>query len=488
SSVADKTLSPVDAFDVNPAPFHRVQDRNKISPEISPAQSSAANLFSLHLSELRRATSTDLFRHLDEAIEWMQLAPLSFLDSARVDAFCRHIPKVDLHRHLEGSLRPQTLLDVAERHGISLPTRDLEELRKLVQVTPEDRTLLDFLSKFGTIGPVFKSRQVIGELTRETIVDAARDNVTHVELRFSPWYMAEAHGLDLEEVIHGVLQGVREASQCCTTSTRLILVVERQMPLGRAEVVERLAEKYADCGVVAIDLANDEHNYAPGPFAQVFRRAKKAGLAITVHAGEAGGAENVATSIHELRADRIGHGVRTCEDPSVQELVRTSGTTLELCPTSNVQTGAVEGLESHPLKTYLDVGLKVTVNTDDPEISGITLSGEYSTVIKQFGLSVAEVSQLVTNGVDGAFLAEGERSVVRGRVAHGLAGALTQLADSLTLAELRELAIAGIAKSGFAPDVQQRLIKRIDERINVLVGQLQQATFSNGVGGGVLPW
>lgn len=342
--------------------------------------------------------------------------PLSHLmDPAQVKGFLRDIPKVDLHRHLEGSVEPETLISIAKRRDIPLPSYDPVELKPHLQITDQDKTLLDFLKKFDTIGKAFADRDAIEEITYEAVKNANADNVKYMELRFSPLYMASHYKLGEDEVMGGVLDGLKKAEKDFDTGVGLIMIVERQMGLEHAAHVEEMAERYKDRGVVGLDLANDEFNYPPGPYAPIFQKAKDAGLSITVHAGEAGGPENVKTSIEDLKADRIGHGVRAWQDPRVEKLVREKGITLEMCPTSNVQTGAAESLDSHPFKRYYDQGINVTVNTDDPGVSDITLTDDYNKLVSQFGFSLKDVEQFVMNGIEGAFLPKEEKEAMKAK-------------------------------------------------------------------------
>ncbi|MBM3460498.1 MAG: adenosine deaminase [Armatimonadetes bacterium] len=326
-----------------------------------------------------------------------------------VEGFLKAMPKVDLHRHLEGAISPEAFLAAADKYGVELPTRNLEELRPFLQVTKDDKTLLDFLKKFDTIGKIFKSKEAIIDITRAVVNDAAKDNVKYLELRFSPIYMAGTYGLPHKDVMDGVVAGMEQGEKDSGINVNLIVIVERQMGEAPARQAELLAEQYQDKGVVALDLANDEFHYPPGPYAQVFQDAKKAGLKVTVHAGEAGGPENVRTSIENLGADRIGHGVRTYQDPAVESLVLDRNIPLEICPTSNIQTGAVETWDQHPMRSFFEKGLPVTINTDDPAVSGIDLSHDYQEAHERWGLSVKDLQQIGINGVRAAFLPESER-------------------------------------------------------------------------------
>jgi adenosine deaminase len=336
------------------------------------------------------------------------------LGGLKLPKLARDLPKIDLHRHLEGSIEPEVLIRLARKHGIPLPSYAVDELRPHIQITENDKTLLDFLQKFKLIGRIFSNEEVVRDLTYYVVEQAARDNLKYLELRFSPTYMAAAHGLDVDLVMKAVLRGVNQASRDYSLPVNLILIVERQNGLGPAWVVEGLAEKYSQKSkrVVALDLANDEANFPPGPFEPVFRKAKAANIKIDTHASEAAGPENTRTAIECLQADRIGHGVRIREDSEVVELIKNTKTPLELCITSNLQTGAVTDIDDHPMREYFDQGLRVTLNTDDPGVSGISLSDELALAMRHFDFSFAELLEITKNSVDAGFMSGKEKEKV----------------------------------------------------------------------------
>jgi adenosine deaminase len=322
--------------------------------------------------------------------------------------FYRALPKVELHRHLEGSLRLVTLLEVARAHGIDLLGTD--RLRPLVQVRAEDPyTSKNFLSKFETLRKFYRSPEVIGRITQEAIADAAADNVRYLELRFTPVALSKAESFSLAEVIDWVIQGARQAEAETGTITRLIASVNRhESPELATQVVELAIQRKPD-GIVGLDLAGNEVDFPASPFSEVFARAREGGLHITVHAGEWGGAGNVAAAITQLGAERIGHGVRVMEDPAVVALARERGVAFEVCVTSNFQTGVVSALDDHPINQMRQAGLAVTINTDDPSISQITLSDEYSLVCEHLGLSLASLQAHILASANAAFLPDAER-------------------------------------------------------------------------------
>jgi adenosine deaminase len=322
--------------------------------------------------------------------------------------YYQSLPKVELHRHLEGSLRLKTLRDIGQAHGIPLPGTG--ELRELVSISPEDKlTFENFLSKFQTLRLFYRSPEVIERITREAIEDAAADNVRYLELRFTPVALSRAERFPLADVIDWVLLAGQVAAAQYRVETRYIVSVNRQEGPAIAAEVARLAAERQGRGVVGIDLAGNEAQFSGLDFEGVFREARQSGLRVTIHAGEWGGAQNVVNAIAVLGAERIGHGVRVVEDPNAVALARERGVTFEVCITSNHQSGVVASLCDHPLPRMLEMGLNVTINTDDPSISQITLGNEYRVAVKELGLSPAQLRQRVLAAAKASFLPESEK-------------------------------------------------------------------------------
>jgi adenosine deaminase len=329
-------------------------------------------------------------------------------DVGRPVEFYTALPKVELHRHLEGSLRLITLLEVARAHGIDLLGTD--RLRPLVQVDVDDPlTSQNFLSKFETLRRFYRSPDVIARITQEAVADAAADNVRYLELRFTPAALSKAENFPLHEVIDWVIEGVRLAEARYGVITRLIASVNRHESTEVAAEVAELAIERCGSGIVGLDLAGNEVKFPASPFEPVFRRAKEAGLNITVHAGEWGGSGNVAQAILQLGAERIGHGVRVVEDAAVVSLARERGTTFEVCITSNYQTGVVPAMSDHPIRSMLEAGLNVTLNTDDPSISQITLGDEYRLACEKFEIPLPILRERTVAAARAAFIPEVER-------------------------------------------------------------------------------
>lgn len=301
------------------------------------------------------------------------------------------------------------MVDIARSHGVTVPASILR-LSNMVQVQDEEPfTFSNFLEKFKTLRLFYRSPEVIHRITREAIEDAAQDNVRYLELRFTPVALSRAERFPLEDVTDWVCETAQEAAREFDIPVRLIASMNRHESVALAEQVAWIAAERLDRGIVGLDLAGNEAEFDAAPFAPLFREARQAGLRITVHAGEWGGAENVRQAIELLGAERIGHGVRVMEDPSVVALARERGTVFEVCVTSNYQSGVVASVAEHPLPRMLQAGLNVTVNTDDPSVSRINLTHEYRLVCEELGLSLEELEERILAAARAAFLPQDER-------------------------------------------------------------------------------
>jgi len=334
---------------------------------------------------------------------------------SRIQHYYTRLPKVDLHRHLEGSLRVQSLAEIARTHGITLPLRP--SLKALVQMQPDDLfTFTSFLSKFQTLRMFYLSAQIISQLTFEVVQDAAIDRVRYLELRFTPVALSRLKNFRLADVMDWVCVSAWQASQANGITTRLIASVNRHEDPELARQVVDLAISRKSNGIVGMDLAGNEAEYSAEPFREILKKAKDNGLSLSVHAGEWGGAENVRHAIEELGADRIAHGVRVLEDERVTALARERGIVFEVCPTSNYHTGIFSDIKQHTLKRMLEAGLKVTINTDDPGISNITLSNEYEIACTKVGLSHQELLQTIFTAVEASFQSPEEKKILLERL------------------------------------------------------------------------
>lgn len=320
------------------------------------------------------------------------------------------LPKVELHRHLEGSLRLSTMLDIARKHGVTVPV-SMMNLSGLVQVQDEDPlTFSNFLEKFKTLRLFYRSPDVIHRVTREAVEDAAKDHVRYLELRFTPVALSRAEGFPLHDVMDWVITSAGEAAKEFDIKVGLIASVNRHESPELAEQVAWLAVEHMKRGLLGLDLAGNEAEFKTQPFHEIFKEAQQSGLHITIHAGEWGPAANVRDAIENLGAERIGHGVRVLEDESVLALAKEREIAFEVCPTSNFQTGVVKEFEKHPLSRMLEQGLRATVNTDDPSISRITLSHEFQQVHEKLNVPIDVLKKCVLTAAEESFLPEAERA------------------------------------------------------------------------------
>ncbi len=326
--------------------------------------------------------------------------------------FYRDLPKVDLHRHLEGSLRLKTMQEIARAHGISVPT-STGPLSNLVRVqTSEPPTYQNFLAKFNTLRMFYRSPEVIHRVTREAVEDAARDRVRHLELRFAPVALSRAERFPMGQVMDWVCESAQEASKELGVGVLLIASVNRHESVELAEQVAWLAAARMEKGIAGLDLAGDEAGFPALPFLGIFKEAQQSGLRITVHAGEWAGADNVHQALELFNAERIGHGVRVLEDASTVALARERGVVFEVCVTSNVHTGAVHSLGEHPLMKMISAGLKVALCSDDPSISQITLSEEYRHICDELGMGHTTLQESILGAARASFMTGVERDIL----------------------------------------------------------------------------
>ncbi len=324
----------------------------------------------------------------------------------------RTLPLVDLHRHLDGNVRLETMIDLGRKHNLPLPAWEPEVLRPFVQVTSPQPSLVEFLSKFDYLIPVMVDYDAVRRIAYENVEDARNEGICYVELRFSPLFVASGHGLDPSAVVEAAADGVAAAVRDTGVQARIIGIIQRHLGLESAgrelEALLRVRDS-----ITGVDLAGAEAGWPGEMFAPLFRRARDAGLRITVHAGEAAGPEYVWQALRHLGAERIGHGVRAVEDPALVEALARERIGVECCLTSNLQTNAVTDLALHPLRQFLEAGVLASINTDDPSISGIDLPHEYEAAAPAAGLTPSLARQAQRNGLETAFLSDDEKAALR---------------------------------------------------------------------------
>ena len=324
------------------------------------------------------------------------------------------LPLIDLHRHLDGSVRLETILDVGLQHNLPLPARDLEGLRPFVQVTTPVPGLLAFLEKFEWMVGILVNYDVCRRIAYENVQDAQREGIDYIELRFSPMFMAQPHGLDPAGIVEAVADGVAAGQRDFGVRANLIGIISRTYgaEVGQKELDALLTQRDH---LVALDLAGDEVHFPGELFVDHFRQGREAGWEITVHAGEAGGSTAVWQAIRELGATRIGHAVRAVDDPALMDYLAENRIGVEMNLTSNVQTSTVPSYARHPLKTFLKHGILATINTDDPGISAIDLPFEYEVAVERAGLSEEQAAQAQQNALEIAFLTPDEKEALRAK-------------------------------------------------------------------------
>lgn len=322
------------------------------------------------------------------------------------------LPLTDLHRHLDGNIRIETILDLGQKFGLELPAYDLEALRPHVQIVEAEPSLVAFLSKLDWGVAVLGDLDACRRVAYENVQDAMNAQIDYTELRFSPYYMAMKHNLSIAGVVEAVVDGVEAGCKDFGIKANLIGIMSRTFGQDacQQELDGLLTQKSK---LVAIDLAGDELGQPGDRFVTHFKQVRDAGLRVTVHAGEAAGAESMWQAINELGAVRIGHGVKAIEDPKLMEFLAKNNIGIESCLTSNIQTSTVASFESHPIKTFLEYGVKVCLNTDDPAVEGIELPHEYEVAAPKVGLTQEQLRQIQINGLDLAFLSDAEKQALR---------------------------------------------------------------------------
>jgi|tagenome__1003787_1003787.scaffolds.fasta_scaffold20985685_5 adenosine deaminase len=319
----------------------------------------------------------------------------------------RRLPKAELHCHLDGSLRPSTLLDLADEYDVALPQRTASALRDYMRVS-DAASLEDYLERFDVTLAVMQTADALERISYELAEDAAADGVRYIEVRFAP-ILNVRRGLSLGDVLDASLRGLERASAKHPIVARVIVTALRNMSPELSRELASLAVAYRGRGVVGFDLAGGERGHPAAQHAGAFRYALEHDLACTCHAGEGDDASSVRQAIHVCGANRIGHATRLIEDESLAQYVNDRRIPLEICLTSNVQTRATERYETHPLRRYFDRGMNVVLNTDNRLMSDTTLTDEYELAATHLGFTFHELSEIARNGFASAFLPWEER-------------------------------------------------------------------------------
>jgi adenosine deaminase len=313
------------------------------------------------------------------------------------------LPKTDLHVHLDGSLRLDTIISLAQAESIDLGARNVEDIEKIIRPGRIYGTLDDYLKSFEITLKVLQTEQGLYRAAYELAEDASKENIEYMEVRFSPVLHTQKN-LSPTAILESVLSALRDAERDFGVKSGVIVCGIRNISPSVSLRLAELAVAFKNRGVVGFDLAGSEHNHPAKDHLAAFTLILSNNVNVTIHAGEAYGPDSIHQALHYCGAHRIGHGTRLREDGDLLNYVNDHRIPLELCLSSNVQTQAVKKLEEHPLRFYLDLGLRVTLNTDNRLITNTTMTDEYYLAFKEFGMKPREVVDLVMNGVKSAFI------------------------------------------------------------------------------------
>ncbi len=312
----------------------------------------------------------------------------------------------ELHLHLDGSLRPQTVWELMHEQGKPINAKDVKELTGQMMVPEEGTTLVDYLDKFDLPLSVLQQADALERVTYELIEDLAREGLTYAEIRFAP-QSSTKEGLSQDEAVEAAVRGVKRAAVTCPMIRAGLILCCMRGDGNEDQNMETIetARKYLGDVVCAVDLAGAESLFPTENFAPVFFKAKEYGIPMTIHAGEGAGPESIRAAL-SFGTKRIGHGVRAVEDPELVEQLADEKITLEVCPTSNVHTQTIgcERMEDHPIRKLYDAGVHVTVNSDNRTVSGITLAHELKVLQEKCGFTETELRQMEEYAEEARFL------------------------------------------------------------------------------------
>ena len=331
----------------------------------------------------------------------------------------QRLPKTDLHVHLDGSLRIDTILEMAREQGVALPGDTPETLRPFVEVGEECHSLVDYLKAFDVTLSVMQTYDALVRTAFELAEDAAAENVRYLEVRYSP-ILHQQKGLTLHNIVQAVVEGLAQAERKYPIKTGVILCGIRHISPELSNRLADLTVAFKNKGVVGFDLAGAEEDFPAKKHREAFSRVLANNINCTLHAGEAYGPESIHQAIHLCGAHRIGHGVRLIENGDLLNYVNDHRIPLECCPSSNVQTRAVRTMEEHPIRLFYDLGLRVTVNTDNRMVTRTTVSEEYLHLHTALGFTLDEIKELIIMGFKSAFLPYAEKRALLSEVVNEL--------------------------------------------------------------------
>jgi adenosine deaminase len=322
------------------------------------------------------------------------------------------IPKTEIHIHLEGAIRTQTIIDIAKEYNLKLPSYEASELDRHVKIYGQMRDLETVLAAFAIFQNSITSPKVVERIAWELFEDSAKQNIKLLEVRFSPDWAFHGHNLNWDECLEGLLRAMERAEHEFDMAIGYIAITSRSMgPESCVKTVDWAIRHKEE--IVGVDLADSERDFPLREFIQPIQKAKNAGLYVTIHTGEDTPASFVKETIELANPDRIGHGIHAFEDMQVVELIKERNITLELNPWSNYLTNSVRTIEEHPLKKLFDLGVRVTINSDDPEVLETNLNNEYRIAHEVLGMSMDDIATCNRYALDASFLDGAEKQRIR---------------------------------------------------------------------------
>ena len=314
----------------------------------------------------------------------------------------RNLPKIELHCHLDGSVRVETVIDIAKNQNIKLSSYEIDEVSKMLQVPSDCTSLVEYLKRFDLPNEVMQTKENLSRITYELLEDASKENIKYMEIRFAP-ILHTKNGLSIKEVIESVIDGMNKACNKYDIKSNLILGCMRNMGEKDAINVINEGKEFLNKGVVAIDLCGPENEGFAQEYKKAIDLARSYGYRVTIHAGEAASGKNVIDAINLLGAERIGHGVRIKNMKEAHDLVKDKNITLEMCPTSNVQTKAIKSLKLYPLYDFYKDSIKVSINTDNRTVSDINLTNELNLMKENFNIADEEYKKIYLDTANATF-------------------------------------------------------------------------------------
>jgi len=321
------------------------------------------------------------------------------------------LPKIDLHCHLDGSVRPQTIIDLAAEQNLTLPSNDINEIKSMMVVPENCPNLDEYIKRFELPISVMQTEEAIERISFELFEDAAKENIKYLEVRFGPQLHGQK-GLNFDQIIGSAVRGMKKAEAKYDIHGNYILSILKTLPKDDIYDVIDAGAAYLNSGVVAFDLAASELDGFCHEFIPYAQYAKEKGYKVTIHAGEQGSGQNVHDAIELLGAERIGHGIAIEGHKPAYQLVKEQSVALEACPTSNAQTKAVDKISNHPIKRFLKDDINVTINTDNRTVSNTSMTEEVRKVMETFDLTEEDYAKIYRISVEHAFATDAVKAAL----------------------------------------------------------------------------